>query len=94
MNVGKHNNRHPHLSEMRVRVNRRLHPNMTTDRLKEIVNEVLDGIPAPEGIEVTEYKYGQTVAAKDGLSMLNRGDFAFINEESGFNIKVRRVKKQ
>jgi hypothetical protein len=94
VNVGKYRNRHPHISEMRVRVNERLHPNMTKEQLSDIVADVLDGLPAPEGIEVKSFYYGQSHPSRDGKDMLEDGKFQFISPARGFNVSIKRKVKK
>jgi hypothetical protein len=85
--------RHQHISEMRVKVNKRLFPNLKREELQTIVSDILNGLPAPDGIIIQSFDYGQTTPNKDGLDMLSRGDFGFIDTNAGFSASTRKVKK-
>lgn len=85
-------NPHRHISEMRIKVNRVLYPGMTKEKLQNIINHVLDGEPAPDGIIVESFYYGQDEASKDGIDMLKRGDFGFLDTNAGFNSSITKVK--
>lgn len=49
---------HAFHGEMHVRVNKRIHPDMTEEKLTEIIDGIIQSGKIPEGIEVRSFKRG------------------------------------
>ena len=80
--------KHPFDAEMRVRVNKRIHPNVTSQQVKDFARRIVKDGKEIEGIEVKFYDVRGNDKAGDLLTLSDDYGFSTSNE---FEISAKRV---